>query len=187
MLYDDAKHVSLASLPGARERTITLSGFSKTYNMTGWRLGYATGPEKIIATMGLLSDLIYICAPTPLQYGVADAFNMSETYFADMTAAYDSKRTLMCTTLERIGFIVPWPEGSYYILADFEVFSATHDGFENDESACHTLVRTVGIGTVPGRSFFDEDSDGRYKLRFCFAKELPELQTACSRLIEAYG
>lgn len=119
MLYDGREHISLASIPGAYERTITLSGFSKTYNMTGWRLGYAVGPESVITKMGLLADLIYICAPTPLQHGVAEAFSMSDNYFADMLTSYERKRQLMCTTLEEIGFNVPWPQGSYYVLADF--------------------------------------------------------------------
>ncbi|NBC16129.1 MAG: aminotransferase class I/II-fold pyridoxal phosphate-dependent enzyme, partial [Bacteroidetes bacterium] len=99
MLYDDHEHVSLASLPGAYERTVTLSGFSKTYNMTGWRLGYAVAPPPIIEKMGLLNDLFYICAPTPLQHGVAAAFEMDDAYFDELQAEYTRRRELMCTTL----------------------------------------------------------------------------------------
>ena len=187
LLYDGREHVSLASLPGAFERTITLSGFSKTYNMTGWRLGYAVGPEAIIDKMGLLSDLIYICAPTPLQYGVAEAFEMDTRYFADMAKAYDEKRALMCSTLEEIGFIVPWPEGSYYVLADFSLLAGRDEGFEDDVMACKTLVDRAGVGTVPGHSFYERAEDGRFFLRFCFAKELPVLEEACRRLKAALG
>lgn len=186
MLYDGHEHLSLASIEGAYERTITLSGFSKTYNMTGWRLGYAVGPEPIISKMGLLSDLIYICAPTPLQYGVAEAFEMSDEYFTEMAAAYDRKRTLMCTTLEEIGFHVPWPEGSYYILADFSTLRDRFEGFEDDMAACRTLVEKAGVGTVAGRSFFADDADGDSCLRFCFAKEIDVLEEACRRLKEAF-
>lgn len=186
MLYDGHEHISLASIEGAYDRTITLSGFSKTYNMTGWRLGYAVGPEAIIAKMGLLSDLIYICAPTPLQHGVAEAFEMSSTYFSEMAAAYDRKRTLMCTTLEEIGFKVPWPEGSYYVLADFSPLRDRFEGFEDDMTASRTLVEKAGIGTVAGRSFFAEDADGDSCLRFCFAKEYPILDEACRRLKAAF-
>ncbi len=186
MLYDGHEHISLASIEGAYDRTITLSGFSKTYNMTGWRLGYAVGPEAIIAKMGLLSDLIYICAPTPLQHGVAEAFEMSSTYFSEMAAAYDRKRMLMCTTLEEIGFKVPWPEGSYYVLADFSPLRDRFEGFEDDMTASRTLVEKAGIGTVAGRSFFADDADGDCCLRFCFAKEYPILEEACRRLKAAF-
>ncbi|MDA1029107.1 MAG: pyridoxal phosphate-dependent aminotransferase [Bacteroidetes bacterium] len=186
MLYDGREHISLASIPGAFERTITLSGFSKTYNMTGWRLGYAVGPAPIIAKMGLLSDLIYICAPTPLQHGVAEAFGMSDDYFKEMGEAYERKRHLMCTTLEEIGFIVPWPEGSYYVLADFTPLRKRFDGFEDDMAASFTLVEKAGVGTVAGRSFFDDDADGSSCLRFCFAKEYPVLEDACNRLKAAF-
>ncbi|MEQ9104224.1 MAG: pyridoxal phosphate-dependent aminotransferase [Rhodothermales bacterium] len=187
MLYDGREHLSLASLPGAFERTITLSGFSKTYNMTGWRLGYATGPREIIDRMGLLSDLIYICAPTPLQHGVAEAFSMSDTYFDDMATAYARKRELMCKTLEDIGFLVPWPQGAYYVLADFSPLRKRFDGFEDDFAATRTLVDRAGVGTVAGRSFFTDEADGSSCLRFCFAKEYPVLEDACNRLRSAFG
>ena len=186
MLYDGREHISLASIPGAFDRTITLSGFSKTYNMTGWRLGYAVGSEAIISKMGLLSDLIYICAPTPLQHGVAEAFDMNDSYFTEMGEAYARKRELMCTTLEEIGFLVPWPQGSYYVLADFSPLRSRFDGFEDDMAASTTLVERAGIGTVAGRSFFDKDEDGSSCLRFCFAKEYPVLEEACRRLRAAF-
>ena len=188
MVYDDREHLSLGSLPGAYERTITLSGFSKTYNMTGWRLGYAVGPEPVIARMGLVNDLAFICAPAPLQHGVAEAFNMDrEAYFADLIEAYTAKRTLMCETLERCGFTFSWPQGSYYVLANFEALAARRDGFENDQAACQTLIDEAGVAAVPGNSFFDDPDDGRYFLRFCYAKRTPILEEACRNLLEAFG
>lgn len=187
MLYDGNEHVSLASLPGAYERTITLSGFSKTYNMTGWRLGYAVAPPPVIDKMGLLNDLFYICAPAPLQYGVVEAFNMAETYFEDMMAAYDAKRTLLCETLEHIGFDVPWPQGAYYVLANFERLAGTRSGFDDARTACETLVRETGVATVPGHSFFETPERGQYFLRFCYAKEMPVLEQACRQLRKLAG
>ena len=187
MTYDGREHVSLGSLPGAYERTVTLSGFSKTYNMTGWRLGYAVGPEAIIGRMGLINDLVYICAPSPLQHGVAEAFEMDDSYFDEMLAAYTRKRTLMCETLERCGFEFAWPEGSYYVLANFEQLSKTRDGFEDDQAACDTLIREAGVAAVPGNSFFADPEDGRYFLRFCYAKQLPILEEACRKLLDAFG
>lgn len=187
MLYDGRRHVSLASLPGAHDRTITLSGFSKTYNMTGWRLGYAVGPEPVIEKMGLISDLIYICAPVPLQHGVAEAFSMDDSYFDEMLSSYAAKRELMCTTLEDIGFGVPWPEGSYYVFADVSPMRERFDGFGDDMTAAATLVERAGVGTVAGRSFYGRDEDGRDFLRFCFAKKMPELEEACTRLRKAFS
>lgn len=187
MLYEDYEHVSLASLPGAYERTITLSGFSKTYNMTGWRLGYAVAPAPVIEKMGLLNDLFFICAPTPLQYGVAEAFEMSASYFEEMMDAYRQKRRLMCETLERIGFTVPWPQGAYYVFAGFENLAQQHAGFEDATAAARTLIQKAGVATVPGHSFFENPEEGRYRLRFCFAKEMPVLEQACAQLAEAFG
>lgn len=187
MLYDGHQHISLASLPGAWERTVTISGFSKTYNMTGWRLGYAVGPERLVAPMGLVNDLIYICAPTPLQHGVAEAFRMDDGYFDRMLVDYDRKRTLLCTALEDAGFGVPWPQGSYYVLADFSPLRVRFEGYEDDARAAISLVNASGIGAVAGRSFFENPADGSNLLRFCFAKEFHVLEDACDRLRRAFA
>ncbi|MFW5972347.1 MAG: pyridoxal phosphate-dependent aminotransferase [Bacteroidota bacterium] len=186
MTYDGHEHVSLASLPGAFERTITISGFSKTYNMTGWRIGYAVGPEDLISRMGLLNDLFYICAPTPLQYGVSHAFTMSDQYFEEFQAAYDVRRRMLMETLEDVGFSFNRPEGAYYILASFERLRERMPGFEDDARACETLIRKAGVATIPGRSFFEDPQAGAHLLRFCFAKEVPVLEQACRQLREAF-
>ena len=187
MVYDGREHVSLGSLPGAYRRTITISGFSKTYNMTGWRLGYAVGPAEMIAVMGLLNDLFYICAPAPLQHGVTAAFEMGESYFDEMQREYAAKRRMMCETLETCGFGVRWPEGAYYVMADVRPLARRRAGFEDDRAACETLIRESGVATVPGSSFFSEPERGRAFLRFCYAKEMPVLEEACRRLKEAYS
>jgi aminotransferase len=186
MLYEGREHLSLASRPGAYERTVTISGFSKTYNMTGWRLGYAVAPPPLIDAMGLVNDLMYICAPRPLQHGVAAAFDLDDGYLTQLQADYAARRELMCTTLERIGFEVPWPEGAYYVLASFAPLSGTRSGFHDDKAACQTLIEEAGIGTVTGRSFYHDPTDGQHRLRFCFAKELPVLEEACDRLRTAF-
>ncbi len=188
MTYGGREHVSLGSLPGAYPRTVTLSGFSKTYNMTGWRLGYAVGPASVAERMGLINDLVFICAPSPLQHGVAEAFAMDRAaYFAEMRAAYAAKRTLMCETLERCGFTFTWPEGAYYVLANFEALARQRDGFEDDRAACDTLIREAGVAAVPGNSFFADAGDGRFFLRFCYAKRMPVLEEACRHLLAAFG
>lgn len=185
--YDGRRHVSAASLPGGYERTITISGFSKTYNMTGWRLGYAIALPPVIEKIGLLNDLFYICAPTPLQYGVAAATEMNSSYYDTMRADYDAKRKLMCVSLESIGFDVPWPEGAYYVLASFRSLQHRADGFEDDETACRTLIDRCGVGSVAGSSFFSQQFDGSHFLRFCYAKEMRDLRQACDRLVDVFG
>ncbi|PQJ35662.1 aspartate aminotransferase [Salinibacter sp. 10B] len=188
MLYDGAEHVSLASLPDAYERTITLSGFSKTYNVTGWRLGYGVAPDPIAEKMGLMNDLLYICAPRPLQHAALAAFDeMGDDYVAELQSDYAERRRLMCETLEDIGFDVPWPEGAYYALADFGDLAEERSGFADDEAACETLVQEAKIASVTGRSFYQNPADGKYQLRFCFAKELPVLRQACEQLRAAFG
>ncbi len=188
MLYDGAEHVSLASLPGAYERTITISGFSKAYNVTGWRLGYGVAPAPIAEKMGLMNDLLYICAPRPLQHAALAAFeDLDDDYIAELQVDYATRRALLCETLEDIGFDVPWPDGAYYVLADFESLAATRDGFTDDEAACSTLIEEARIGSVTGRSFYQDPSDGRFQLRFCFAKEIPVLKQACEQLRAAFG
>jgi len=186
MTYDDHTHTSLASLDGMFERTITLSSFSKTFNMTGWRLGYASGPEKIIEKMGLFSDLFYICAPTPLQHGLADGFATGEAYYEQLQEDYARKRTCICETLESAGFEVPWPEGAYYVFASFDPLSG-RPGFSDDQQACTTLIEEAGVGAVTGGSFYTNPEDGKYLLRFCFAKEDHELEEACRRIENFLG
>lgn len=184
MIYDENRHLSLASLPGAFERTITISSFSKTFNMTGWRMGSAVGPEPVIEKMGLLSDLIYICPPTPLQHGLSEAFGMPSSYFEDLSEDYDQKRTQFCDALREAGFDFEEPQGAYYVFASFERLHKEFglSGFENDETACKTLIEQTGIGSVPGSSFYSDPERGRYYLRFCYAKEQPVLDDACRRL-----
>lgn len=188
MLYEGAEHVSLASLPGAYERTITLSGFSKAYNVTGWRLGYGVAPAPIAERMGLMNDLLYICAPRPLQHAALAAFeDLDAEYVDDLQADYATRRRLLCETLEDIGFDVPWPDGAYYVLARFDDLAEVRSGFNDDKQAVETIVEEAKVASVTGRSFYDDPSDGRYQLRFCFAKEIPVLEQACEQLRAAFG
>ncbi len=186
MTYDDHSHVSLASLDDMFDRTITLTSFSKTFNMTGWRLGYAAGPEDIIEKMGFLSDLIYICAPTPLQHGLADGYPTGDDYYEDLLRDYSSKRKRICRALETAGFKVPWPEGAYYVFASFKPLR-DRPGFSNDREACNSLIEQAGVGSVTGRSFYTNPDDGKYMLRFCFAKKEHELEEACQRIEDGLG
>lgn len=187
MTYDGRQHISLASLPGAYDRTVTISGFSKTYNMTGWRLGYAVARPDVAERIGLVSDLLYVCAPAPLQHGVAEAFAMPGAYFDDLLDFYTARRAQLCETLERIGMTFAWPQGAYYVLADTSPLRARFDGFENADAAMHTLIHTAGVGTVAGTAFFADPARAGGIVRFCYAKEEPVLEDACQRLLGAYG
>lgn len=179
MTYDGNEHVSLASLDDAFERTITISSFSKTFNMTGWRLGSAVGPAHVIDKMGLISDLIYICPPTPLQHGLAEAFHMDEAYFGIMKADYVKKRRMFCDALGDAGFEFREPQGAYYVFANFEKLSRDNPGMENDKATCETLIREARVASVPGSSFYANPEKGKYYLRFCYAKEYDVLEEAC--------
>lgn len=187
MIYDGGEHVSFGSIDGAYERTITISGFSKTFNMTGWRLGYCIAPEHLAAPMGLINDLVYICAPTPLQYGVVAGLDMDDSYYASMLADYEKKRDMMCDALTQSGFAANRPKGAYYVLADYTALRQRFEGFGDDQEAAHTLVKMAGVGAVAGRSFFRDPEDGKGFLRFCYAKEFEELERACTQLVDAFG
>ena len=177
ILYDGNRHVSLATLPGMRERTITLSGFSKTYNMTGWRLGYAVAPPELTARMGIVNDLLYICAPTPLQHGVLAAFDLPPSYYEQMARDYDRKRRQTMEACDAVGLASLPPQGSYYLMVDVR-----GAGFADDRQASDALLSRCGVAAVPGSSFYTEPADGRHQLRLCFAKKDEDLDKACAGL-----
>ncbi len=177
ILYDDHRHLSLASLPGMEDQTVTLSGFSKTYSMTGWRLGYAIAPPELAGRMGVLNDLLYICAPTPLQHGVTAALKLPRSYYEELRASYAEKLDRFSAACARAGLRVIRPQGSYYLLAD-----VTELGVSSDTEAASHLLRRAGVGCVPGSSFYADPADGRRQVRFCFAKKSGDLDEACRRL-----
>jgi aminotransferase len=170
-------HISPAALPGAAERTITISGASKTYAVTGWRIGYAVGPAEIIDRMAVVSDIFYICAPAPLQHGIAAGLQLPDEYYVEMCRDYQVKRDLLADALRRTGLVPFVPQGSYYMLADFG------DRFADATQAAESILERVGVATVPATAFYRRPEDGRTQLRFCYAKKMDELQDACDRLL----
>ena len=177
ILYDDHRHVSLATVPGMGERTITLSGFSKTYNMTGWRLGYAVGPVPLMEKVGVVSDLLAICAPTPLQHALVAAFDLPASYYTALKRDYARKRGLSLAACRDAGFEPIPPQGAYYFLMD-----VSRLGARDDREAAAIILERTGVATVPGGSFFPRAEDGRHLVRLCFAKKDADLEAACSRL-----
>ena len=179
ILYDGNRHISLGSLPGMEDRTVTLSGFSKTYSMTGWRLGYAIADKELTSRMGVLNDLLYICAPTPLQYGVVAALQLPDRYYEDLSRSYAVKLEAISEACEAGGLGVIRPQGSYYLLADI-----TGLGVGSDREAATRLLEKARVSAVPGSSFYADPRDGAGQVRFCFAKKDKDLDEACRRLKE---
>ena len=176
-LFDGSKHVSPASLPGMEERTITISGFSKTFSITGWRLGYAVCSARWASAIGYFHDLAYICAPSPFQHAVTAGLNeLKEDFYRELGREYAYKRDLLCNTLEEVGLTPSVPRGAYYVLAD----SSRLPGKNSKEKAM-SLLASTGVAAVPGGAFFHDDS-GDNLLRFCFAKTNSDLEAACERL-----
>ncbi len=170
-------HISIGSLPEARDRTITLSGSSKTYAVTGWRVGYTVGPAELIERASVVNDLLYICAPAPLQWGIEAGMKMGSDYYEKMRSDYLAKRELLAKTLREIGFDPYVPDGSYYMLAAFE-----KDRWADATAATEAILEKVGVATVPGSAFYRNPEDGQNQLRFCYAKQMTDLQDACHRL-----
>lgn len=175
--YPGYQHISIASLADYRERTITISGFSKTYNMTGWRLGYASGPAHVITKMALVQDLIYVCPATPLQHAGLAALKLPANYYSNMAASYLEKRDYVVESLNSFGFKVNVPQGAYYLLADFSEL-----GFADDEAAAKFLLEEAKVASVPGRYFYINPEHGKHILRFCYALDKPKLQQAMEQL-----
>ncbi|MCA8934643.1 MAG: pyridoxal phosphate-dependent aminotransferase [Planctomycetes bacterium] len=176
--YDGLKHVSAATVPGMRERTMTLGGYSKTFSITGWRIGYLAAPADIMEKAAVASDLLYICAPHPLQLGVLKGLDAPASYYEDMRKDYETGREMICEALEAGGFRPYWPKGSYYVMADFSAL-----GWNDDQEASRELLKRAKVAAIPGGAFFEPGSRrGSKLLRFCYAKELPILEEACKRL-----
>lgn len=184
-IYDGAEHCSLATLPGMRERTITISGFSKVFSVTGWRLGYLTADARWTPAIGYFHDLTFVCAPAPLQHGAAAGLQeLPASFYSGLTAAYQAKRDRLCSALTCAGLTPSIPTGAYYILADCSALPG-----ENGRSKARKLLAETGVAAVAGSAFFLTSEHGHNPgdnlLRFCFAKRDEELAEACSRL-QAY-
>lgn len=181
-LYDGHEHISIATLPGMWERTVTISGYSKTFSITGWRIGYAAARRELAGPIGLVNDQFYICAPAPLQHAVADGIeNLGADYYADLKRSYLAKRVRFCETLSEAGLEPVIPEGAYYVLADITAL-----GCETSREAAMKLLEQTGVASVPGSAFFS-GPEGERLVRFSFAKEDHVLDRACELLRSGLG
>jgi aminotransferase len=176
-VYDGQKHVSPASLPGVAERTITISGFSKVFSITGWRIGYVHASARWTPAINYFHDLTYVCAPSALQHGAAAGLNLlSDSFYSDLIHEYQHKREMMCDALRKAGLEPSVPAGAYYVLADASGVA----GSDSIEKAMN-LLHLTGVASVPGEAFF-QGGRGEHLLRFCFAKTDADLANACERL-----
>jgi aminotransferase len=177
IVCDGREHVSAASLPECRDLTITISGFSKTFSITGWRVGYVVADARVAGPIGLMNDLFSICAPTPLQWGVARALEVPDSYYRDMAADYQKKRDILAAALTEAGFKPSVPQGSYYMLAEIP------EEFRDSAEAAQALLEQARVASVPGTAFFESEV-GKRMLRFCYAKDFAALEEACRRIRE---
>ena len=175
IVYEPYKHTYFASLPGMWERTISCSSLSKTYSITGWRLGYIIAPKEVIEVAKKVHDFLTVGAAAPLQEAAVTGLRFGDDYYKDLQAKYTEKRDLFLRGLDDIGIVHTVPQGAYYILLDISEF-----GYESDLEFCEVLARDVGVGAVPGSSFFREDVN--HLIRLHFAKKNETLYEALNRL-----
>jgi len=176
-VYDGLSHMNLAMFEGMKERTVTISGLSKTFSITGWRIGYCICDSKWTQSIGYFNDLVYVCAPSPLQMGVASGLMSLERHYYDrISEDYKSKRDRICTALSSAGLVPFIPQGAYYVLADISKLP----GENSKERSMHLLQKT-GVACVPGEAFYHDDA-GEKLARFCFAKKDAVLEEACKSI-----
>lgn len=175
--FASSKHVSMAGLDGMKERTVIVNSLSKTYSVTGWRVGYVIAPPDITGAVRKVHDFLTVGAANCLQHAGAFAMEFPESYYDELQAEYQRKRDFIVPALREAGFICGWPEGAYYVMTDISNF-----GFANDVEFTKHLIREIGVAAVPGSSFYNDKLRGSQRLRFCFCKKDSTLEAAAERL-----
>lgn len=177
ILYDGVQHISIASLEGMAERTVTINGLSKTYSVTGWRVGWAVAPPNITNAIRRVHDFLTVGAPAPLQEAGAAALGLAGSYYQSLAVSYCERRNRLMSALAEVGFHCFRPRGAYYIMTDISGFA-----FGNDLAFVKHLVQQVGVAAVPGSSFYHHPRDGAQQVRFAFCKRADTLDEAGRRL-----
>lgn len=176
-VFDGREHISLATLPNMSARTVTIGGYSKTFSITGWRIGYSVAEAMWAKAIGAMSDVLYVCAPTPLQYGVAAGIReLPQSFYAGLATEHQQKRDRFCRALDKAGLPPSVPQGAYYVLADVSRLP----GKTGRERAMYLLAKT-GVAGVPGEAFFTGPEGSRF-MRFCMAKMDDDLEQASLRI-----
>ena len=177
ILYDGAVHVPPGAVPGLEDRTVTISALSKTYSVTGWRVGWVVAPAALSRGIRSVHDFLTVAAPAPLQEAGEVALRLPEEYYRQTADEYRERRDLWIETLRETGFKVEPPAGAYYVMADISGF-----GFPDDVRFARHMVEDVGVAVVPGSSFFSRPELGAHLVRFAFCKKLETLEEAGERL-----
>ena len=177
ILYDGTQHISMASLEGMSERTVTINGLSKSYSVTGWRVGWAVGPPAITNAIRKVHDFLTVGAPAPLQEAGATALGLPRAYYENLANGYKARRDRLMPALEEAGFRCFRPRGAYYVMTDISAF-----GFDDDVAFTKYLVKEIGVAAVPGSSFYNDPRDGAKQVRFAFCKKDATLDEAGRRL-----
>jgi len=181
IIYDGLGHIPIATLPGMADRTITISGISKSYSVTGWRVGYAVASPELSLGIRRAHDFITVGAPHPLQEAAVTALGLPDPYYVHLRESYQARRDLLLGRVEEAGFVAYKPRGAYYILTEAEHFLKRFNCRDDHEFALY-LIREIGVATVPGSSFYAHRELGRTKIRFCFPKTDDMLIEAGRRL-----
>jgi aspartate/methionine/tyrosine aminotransferase len=184
ILYDGTEHISMAQIDGMSDHTIVINGMSKTYSVTGWRVGWALAPPEVTQAIRKVHDFLTVGAAAPLQQAGALALKSPQSYYLNLAATYDRKRARLLSILEKSGFIVYKPRGSYYIMTDisrFDFEETKYPAASRDVSFAKYLVEKVGVACVPGSSFYNDPQDGASQVRFTFCKKEETLAAAESR------
>ncbi len=179
ILYDGAVHISIASLAGMEDRTITVNSISKTYSLTGWRVGWVIAAPPITASIRKVHDFLTVGAPHPLQMAAAQALKTEQSYYERLVSEYGQKRDFFFSVLMDAGFRAFKPCGAYYIMTDI-----SHWGYFDDVAFAMKLIKEAGVATVPGSAFYSRPGLGNGKVRFCFPKRMETLEAAAERLLK---
>jgi aminotransferase len=177
IIYDGLEHIPMAKLPGMWERTVTVSGCSKTYSATGWRVGYVVAHHNIMDAIRKVHDYLVVAAPTPFQIAAALALNLPDSYYDELKKYYQERRDFFLKLFAELSIPVLRPAGAYYMMIQID-----HLGYLSDEDFAMALVEKAGIATVPGSSFYHLPEDGKDKVRLCFAKKWSTLYEVQERL-----
>jgi aspartate/methionine/tyrosine aminotransferase len=185
ILYDGTEHISMARIEGMRDHTIAINGMSKTYSVTGWRVGWAIAPPEATQSIRKVHDFLTVGAAAPLQQAGALALKLPQTYYDNLAASYAKKRARLLNILESVGFTIYKPSGAYYIMTDISRFhfdEAKYPAASRDVSFAKYLVEHIGVACVPGSSFYNDAQDGASQVRFTFCKKEETLAAAEARL-----
>jgi len=179
ILYDGIEHVAIATLPGMEECTITINGLSKTYSVTGWRVGYILANPELTGAIRKVHDFLTVGAPAPLQRAGVVAMQLPVSYYQGLAELYQQKRDNFLQILEQVKIPYFVPQGAYYVFADISTF-----GYKNDVEFTEYLIKEIGVAVVPGSSFFSQPEAGQNFIRFCFSKKPETLAAAGERLLK---